>query len=481
MRQDIILVANEGQTIPSTLADKAIKEHPNAMGVAYVSKEDGLFAGAETAGIALKDFEEHQKDFIVLDRIYHFAKVAEGGMVKNEDLQPFVVLKTGEVKQVVAFIEGRFDVENDGQFTDGYVVAETILKDRFEEYWEICGQDIGKLSERMKGKAFAGEMERLCKPFKSSIVYLLSNGEVSIHSKSETKAEAPWGFTTSMLGLKEGIFPAAAAEAPKPVSALGTRVGALNKRVEAPAPAPSVSAGPAVTKVGETTVIHKQPEIPTQQTAAAVYIAPEMVWVIPRTDMKVHKLHDWYHKFNNGMVPANHQERPAIQMPKERALKLGSAKIVPKPGDTGKYQAFSEIPKEKVETAEPAKPVAAPVPLEIIPTYPVDEVKKVGELIQGSKQVMDPADWQKMENKYNTFWKAHGISAEDTFKWPLALREKIARLSPLQAAHAWQNSDYQRKLISEELLAQMEENEKLKKATVAAEPPPKRVLGAIRK
>jgi hypothetical protein len=46
MRQDIILVANEGQTIPTPLSERTVKEHPNAMGVAYIDGDKGLYAGS---------------------------------------------------------------------------------------------------------------------------------------------------------------------------------------------------------------------------------------------------------------------------------------------------------------------------------------------------------------------------------------------------------------------------------------------------
>ncbi len=483
MRQDIILVANEGQTIPTPLSERTVKEHPNAMGVAYIDGDKGLYAGSETAGLTLEDFEGHQKEFSAAKRIYHFSK-AEGEVMEG-DLQPFVILKVGDENVVVAFIEGKFDVENDGQLTDAAVLAGTVLKDTLDDAWEISQQNVEKLEARMKGKTFVGEMERLCKPFKSTIAFMLSNGAVMIHSKSETQATAPWGFTSSMLGLKEGVFPAAEA-APVEKKKIGGIKPSPATSVPAVAPAPTV---PAPAQVGGT-VIHRAPTAAPAEvkTAAAVYNQPQMVWAVPRTD-NARKIHDWYHKNNNGMVPSNYMQKPPIQMLKERALKQGNTKpLEDAKAEDKTYKAFSEIKPDEVKTVEP-KPVipATPSgPIEVIPVYPVDDVKKIDALIQNNKHVMNPDDLKKVEEKYPTFWKSHGISAEKTLQWPLNLRMDIARTSPLQAAHAWQNSDYQRKLLSESCLELMEENDKLKKQLEAATPAvaaeqPKRKIGGIRR
>ncbi len=477
MRQDIILVANEGQTIPTILGDKVTKEFPNALGVAYIDGDKGLYVGSEKAGLALSDFEEHQGEFKGSGRVYQFA--FSKGEVADEDLQPIPILTVDKEHVVVVFGEGRFPVTNDGQLTDTTILATTVLKDIIEDAWEISQHNVDKLSERMKGKTFMGEMGRLCEPFKSTLVFMLSNGHIHVHSKSETKAEAPWGFTSSMLGLKEGIFPA---EAKEPAPAEKRKIGGIK-----PSTVPSVPSGSVAAAAIEKAVATEKKEDPP----LPVYNQPEMVWAVPRTN-DARKIHDWYHKNNNGMVPSNHMTKPWIQMPKEKALKQGNTEVkkdVTKE-DAGKqpYRAFAEIPKEQVRVVEPAKPVEPEAPKELVPVYPVDKVNQVGALIQNNKQVMDPADWAKMEVNYPPFWKAHGIKTEDMFKWPLALRQKIAALDPLQAAHAWQNSDYQQKRLSEELLAQMEENEVLKKelATLKAAPAEqpvieKKRIGGIRR
>lgn len=487
MRREIVLVANKGQVIPPVLSEKVVTDLDSSMGVAYIDPEGKLYAGSESAGLTLADFQGHQEDFAESVRVYYFSE--RDSPATEPDLQPFIALQEGEKILAVVFMAEAFDVPNDGQFSEAYVLNETYLKEKLIDLWEICGKDVGKLHLRMQRDSFKNEMEMLCKPFKSTILFLLSNGETLKFTKGETASEAPWGFTSSTMGLKEGIFPAS--EAKEEVVVPAKRViGAMQKTAVAATSVPS--SPPKVTKVGETTVIHAAASpapAPSKTDTAVMAGQKEQVWAVPKKSMAQRKDHDWYYKHNKGVVPTNLADRPPILMDKEIAIKQGSVQIVDAP--KGGFKAFSDIKPDEVKTVpEKVVPAIQPQgPVEIIPIHPVEEITKVGTLIQNNKQVVDPADLTKMQTKYATFAKTHKVSPDAMFGWSLNLRSNIARVSPNQAAQAWMDSDYQRMLIQTEMIKLMEEIETLKTAAktqqappaVAAEPPAKRVIGAMRK
>src|SRR5690242_9868209 len=104
MRREIILVANEGHTIPTTLAEKALKEMDGPMGVAFIEPEKGLTAQGQPTTVLLNDFEGHQKEWIKCSRIYHFATKPEKGEVAEDspDIQPYVLLCASDENVVAA-------------------------------------------------------------------------------------------------------------------------------------------------------------------------------------------------------------------------------------------------------------------------------------------------------------------------------------------------------------------------------------------
>lgn len=483
MRSDIILVANEGQVIPSTLGQKVVEDFDSCLGVAYVN--DGkMVCETQAAGVTLEDFEGHQKDFSASTRVYQFAESSDP--VKEEDLQPFILLTEGDDKVVAAIIAGRFDIENDGQMSDAYVLSETLLKEKLSDLWTLCDKDIGKLAARMTSGSFKKDMELLCKPFKATIVFMLNTGKVIKYSYSDDQADTTWGYTSSSLGIKEGIFPGEE----KP-SALGKKRFGIKASTPATVPAqalaPAVApAAPAPSPQEQKPAVAPSPPIaevvnkgPTaNDLKASTALSPqEVVWVVPHEHMKLHKVEEWYRKRNNGIVPENYKQRPPIKMSAETARRQGSVKIVPEPTTkTGGYKAFEDAAKAiapKIAASTPTPPPS----LEVIPVYSKENIKKVGDLIQANKQIMDPVDWEKLENKYPSFEKAHALTPDDTARFPLKLRVEIARADPLQVAHVWSNLDHQRHILARKVLALEEELAKLKpkEPAVAAEPQKKTI------
>jgi hypothetical protein len=501
MRSDVILVANKGQSVPPSVVEAALANNTSAHGIAFVHPKDGLYGTGDVGVPSQEDLTTNMDALKDTVRIYHLCESV--GEVQDEDLQPYPLILDGANPVCLGCLAGDFEVEsNDGQLSNTTVFIKETLSPMLQAMWFQAKQDIHQLSELMNKKSFRANLEGQCASNKGTIVLLLSSGEHFIFSKSDAKMEGPWGFTSDKYNLQEGSFPAKveevkAAAPPAPRRVIGAAratVPPVPPKVEepvVPAPgAPVVKADPPVapvaSRIGAASAINKGPVTSDLLPKTATTSTAKLVWAQPPADMKVKKLQQWYYKNNNTLVPENFRERPPIQMPEEKALKMSTVKIVPK--DDKVYKAFSEMPKPapaQGDTVQPARePEHLPKPQLAGPIVGVAELKKVDDLLQNSKKVMDPNEWQTLENKNPTFADAHGLSLERAMHLTLEVREAICRVSPLDAARGWMNADWRCRQLMDKLAAlQAKKPVEEEVKAVAAEQPtkPRRVIGAAAK
>lgn len=501
MRSEVILVKNEGFVVPTTLNEAALSNNTSAHGVAYVDPKDGLTGEGKPGVPLLSELEENQTAGKGVTVVYHLCESV--GEVKEEDLQPYALVMDGDTPICVGCLAGDFEVDNDGQFSSSYVFVEQYLRPTLEAMWAASEKHVPKFVGKLNSKLFRANLEGQCTPNKSTIVLLLSTGEALIFSKSDASLSGDWGFTSDRYNIKEDSFPVK--EVPKSaVQGVTRRIGAASRNTadagqgpsETVKPVEPIKAEPGVPygtppvktepnapateqrKIGAASAINKGPTTSDLTGKTSTTSTAELVWVVPPKDMGHKKLKDWYYKNNATVVPENLKERPPIRMLKEKAVKMSSVQIVDGPKE-GTYKAFSDLPKKDIEThhipqAEvPKGPVAGPV-------IAVAELEKVNTLLQNSKRIMDPKEWETLENKNPTFWDGHGISRERAQHLTMEVREAIARVSPQDAARGWMNADWKCLQLTNELVALKAKHQPAKEevSTVPAEQPKRRVIGA---
>ncbi len=508
MRSDIILVKDKGAIIPANLVEAATSKNTSAQGVGLVHPEAGLIGEGSAKPLTLADLNSNQAEWSDLPVVYHLCESV--GEVKPEDVQPFPLIVDGDTPHCLGFLSGSFSgIENDGQFSDAYVFVEQFLRPTLTSMWS---GDIAKFTQAVKAKPFELTMNAMCSgtgDVKGTCVLLMSNGEATIFTKSPDALRTPWGFTSDHLGvIKEGSFPEKAEATTSTLGNLAKKIGGGIKKAvasetyrpmqpEKPVEAPKVEPAPAegapavkavpetnVKKIGGTTVIAKGPVTSDLQPKTATAVTEDLVWVQPPKDMSNRKLKDWYYKHNATVVPQNISERPPIRMLREKAQRMSSVKIVTDP-KSEPIKTFSELPrgieasKDSVSPSREAENLPVPKQVTAGPVIPVSELEKVNTILQNSKRIMDPREWQTLENKNPTFWDAHGISRERAQHLTMEAREAIARVSPQDAARGWMNADW----LNYQLMQRITALEPKKVEAVAAEQPSvaTRKIGGIKK
>lgn len=476
MKSEVILVANEGQTIPPVLAQKILANNTSAIGAALVHPEEGFVIDSDNSGASLKEWTSHQTDFKGQKVFYHFCESA-GEKVATEDLQPFRTVVDGKDTKVVTFAVGAFEIENDGQFSDAHVFHETYLRPMIEDMYAASGKDLDKLAEMLDAKTITSQMKMLVSPNKSTIAILLANGTDFLWTKADRTTIAPWGFTSDNYGVKEE--PAANAQPKKRFGGVKEDDPPAEIQPVAPTGTPPGKDEPVVLPAAAKAVVNKGVTASDLVASGAASAIP-VTYCVPNPNMGMRKKKDWYKEYNNGIVPDNVERMPPIPIPTETAMKLSKTRTMicnPQPDQKAHKEfgpAMEDFKKNVTSTHIPATPPPKPV------VSSIEVTKKMGEVLQSAKPVTDPKEWETLENKYPNLYSELGLEESKVIFASVETREALIGVDAKKCARAWMHESFKRMeavQYAQQLEKKVKDLEAKVPAAAAAEPPKKRFGG----
>lgn len=501
----LIVLKKAGQIVPEAYLKKVLEEKPSILGMmAAVKKPDGnteLRLGSScdfTIDFITQGMEENK----ALDMLMFFGEKPKDHE-KQINCQPFQILADSQGDPLIlAMIEGSFQkfAKEGGTLSPEFYLAYSYLMPKLHDMYQLCGNDIGKLTERLSSDNFKMEMDN-CIDARGVIAMLGVNGTMRVFSKNDQRAAYMWGSTTKHLGFADGRLDngvkTVVKKADEPVAEKSEKKPFLGKpdKVGEPVVPTPAEPEPAPWKEEETKPGEPLPIAATEQSTIYM-IAP------PSSENSRNKLRRWYGKWLK-RVPDNFSDRPAIAVSKLDYDRYSGPKEVQTNGSAptsvpsvGPIKSLSELPvevREKDTTPKhiPDRTAGSEAPL-ATPILSARAIERVEQLLQGetvktildanSKVILDPKALQELEKTVPNFAEQCGLdSIEDTYKWPYEILVKLCADHPEAAAVLLMN--YRTALLktfSEKKLQELNKPEQQPGKEPEAAPPeqPKKVAAA---
>lgn len=415
-----------GETIPKTFLHKLLEENRSAIGfVVQDGKKLEVEKFAQLADIEkemaniediLSNTKKHQRLFI----FHSFPAEYD-----EDEIQPWTIIKSskGDPLLVVA-IEGDLPGKDDDGSSEMLGTINNYLGPKIESLFTLVGNDPKKLYAALKDQAAFGADLMNIIGHRGHFMFMPAEGDIFAHGKESDEANPlagtfSWGSASNAYGYTESAIEAAtpAAAEPAPAPAVKRSKYASAEEPEKP------------TKVDDNGIHHIEPKVtpevpkvtPTPKADPIEKVAQAVVqttdWSPPK-NLHGKALKKAYRGVNNGVLPANWEQRPTIKIAGNQAP-LKDLKDI---GQASVAAITNPTPAAKVEN--------------VLPVMDGKQQAEIKEWIKkfvdaSSNKIDNPLDLQRQEAQLAVFSELclkAGLDEIET--WPTSVMAAFCKTYP---------------------------------------------------
>ncbi len=408
---------------PEAYLRKVLKEYPSCGGYAVQTIEQGapmLVSDRMDTGAQLEAVQALLKGYASSRVLLTFSKL-EG--VKEEFLQPFDFLMPGDVTPLMCFgVEGEFPSLQEGGITQEANFSKKVIIPNFNKFLKLSEGDLAKFIAEIKDPTFVDSlMARIGD--RGVFCFLPPTGDAIWLGKNKLGSTYPWGQVSMFLDYVEQVSAAPVAEKKGGWWNVGPKVPVAQ---ESPPPSPDKSPPLGLPDPKPDTKIDAPPATPSADPAAPPGHWEELPPGLSNKDKK---------SFVRRVTGCGNN------LPEGYELKGWKYWVVDYPVRAKTLEAL----KDKLEAAGPKDMRSSEPPRIVAPTRGSEAITEANSLVltadestaaettivkimdRQGKEIPNPLDIQKMEQKYPVFTKKFGVTSEQIDTWLPADIEAFAK------------------------------------------------------